>query len=155
VTSGNDPLVQRPRIVVAEDSCYLRDLIALVLAHRGFDVVATSDGEAALASILSEGADGLVSDLSMPRLDGLALCRVLRALRAYTMLPIVVFTGAERDDARLGLLNDMTPLQIVAKPMGLHGIAPALRRMLATESPRPVLHAGAAGPGSSPRSAGI
>jgi two-component system chemotaxis response regulator CheY len=155
VTSGIDPFVKRPRIVVAEDSCYLRDLIALVLAHRGFDVVATCDGEEALASILSEGADGLVSDQSMPRLDGLALCRVLRALRAYTMLPIVVFTGVDRDDARLGLLNDMIPMQILAKPMGLHGIAPALHRMLATATLRPVLHADAAGQESSPRSAGM
>jgi two-component system response regulator MprA len=153
--SGNDSHVQRPRIVVAEDNEALRDLIALVLEHRGFDVVATSDGEAALASILAEGANGLVSDLTMPRLDGLALCRVLRALRAYTALPIVVFTGVDRDDPRLRPLHNMNELQILAKPMGLQGIAPALHRMLGSENRRTALHAVSSGSVDFRRAAGM
>jgi hypothetical protein len=46
-----------PRIVAADDSVAMRELIALMLRSRGFDVVVASDGETALAAILSDGAD--------------------------------------------------------------------------------------------------
>jgi CheY-like chemotaxis protein len=72
-----------------------------MLRSRGFDVVAASNGDAALAAILSDGADGLVSDFQMPDLNGLTLSRVLRGLREYAVLPMVVFTGLGEADPRL------------------------------------------------------
>lgn len=122
----------RPRIVVADDSEDVRDLIALVLRLHGFDAVGAADGEEALGLVLSEGADGLVSDLDMTGFDGLRLCRVLRALRATTALPIVVFTGAGEGDPRLRPLREMAALRILRKPRGLHAIAPALIEMMPT-----------------------
>ena len=121
-----------PRIVVVDDSAYLQELIALTLRLQGFDVVVAVDGEAALATILSEGADGLVSDFHMPGLDGLSLCRVLRALRAYTALPIVVFTGVGDADPALLPLRDFDVLRVLHKPAGLREIAPALIEMMST-----------------------
>jgi DNA-binding response OmpR family regulator len=121
-----------PRIVVADDDVDLRELIAMMLRSRGFDVVVAPDGDAALAVILSDGADGLVSDFQMPGLDGLTLCRLLRALRAYTALPIVMFTGVGVGDPRLLPLHDINELRILHKPMGLREIAPALIEMIPT-----------------------
>jgi DNA-binding response OmpR family regulator len=121
-----------PRIVVADDSFELCGLVALMLRCRGFDVVVASDGDAGLAAILSDGADGLVSDFQMPGLDGLTLCRVLRGLRAYAALPIVIFTGLEDRDPRLVPLRDIGDLRILHKPMGLREIAPALIEMIPT-----------------------
>jgi CheY-like chemotaxis protein len=126
------PRLQPPRIVVAEDAEYMRDLVGLLLRHQGFEVVAVADGSAALESILAEGADGLVSDLDMPGLDGLTLTRVLRSLRASSALPIVVFTGVEAGDSRLATLREFSGLHILSKPMGLHDIAPLLHEALAT-----------------------
>jgi CheY-like chemotaxis protein len=123
---------EAPRIVAADDNVSVRELIALMLRSRGFDVVVASDGEAALAAILSDGADGLVSDVQMPGLDGLRLCRVLRGLRAYAALPIVVFTGLAEADPTLLSLRDISELRILHKPLGLHEIAPALREMIPT-----------------------
>jgi DNA-binding response OmpR family regulator len=121
-----------PRIVVTEDTRYLQDLIGLLLRLQGFETVGAADGEAALEMILSEGADGLVSDLEMPGLDGLRLCRVLRALRASAALPIVVFTGVDEDDVRLSPIREMDAVRILHKPQGLHDIAPALLAMMPT-----------------------
>jgi CheY-like chemotaxis protein len=59
-----------PRIVVADDNVHMREVIALMLRSHGFDVVVAPDGDAALVAILSDGADGLVSDFQMPGLDG-------------------------------------------------------------------------------------
>src|ERR1700693_98843 len=121
-----------PRIVVADDDVDLRELIAIMLRRRGFDVVVVSDGEAALAVILSDGADGLVSDFQMPGLDGLTLCRVLRGLGAYTVLPIVMFTGMEVADPRFLPLRGINELRILHKPLGLREIAPTLVEMIPT-----------------------
>jgi DNA-binding response OmpR family regulator len=120
----------RPRIVVADDSPYMRDLIALALGLHGLDAVGAVDGEAALAVILSEGADGLVSDLPMPGLDGLRLCRMLRALRASEGLPVVIFSGVGERDPRLQSLRELGDVRILHKPSGLQAIAPAFIEML-------------------------
>jgi CheY-like chemotaxis protein len=124
--------VPSPRIVVADDNLDLRELIALMLRSRGFDVVAASNGEAALAAIRCDGADGLVSDLQMPGLDGLTLSRVLRGVRAYAILPIVVFTAVDEADPRLIPLRAIHELRILHKPMGLREIASALTEMIPT-----------------------
>ena len=121
--------------MVADDDVDIRELIALMLRSRGFDVVVASDGDAALAAILSDGADGLVSDVQMPGLDGLTLCRVLRGLRAYTALPIVMFTDVGEEDPRLLPLRQMNELWILHKPMGLSTIVPALIEMIPTSLP--------------------
>lgn len=119
-----------PHVVVADDDVDMRELIALLLRSRGFDVVVASDGEAALTAILSGGADGLVSDFQMPGLDNLMLCRVLRSLRAYTALPIVVFTGLGEADPRLLPLRNINDLRILHKPLGLREITSALLEMI-------------------------
>jgi CheY-like chemotaxis protein len=66
----------------------------------------------------------------MPGLDGLTLCRVLRGLRAYAFLPIVVFTGVAENDPCLVPLRDMNEVRILYKPMGLREIVPALFEMM-------------------------
>lgn len=121
-----------PRVVVADDDIDIRELIALMLRGRGFEVIVASDGDAALAAILSDGADGFVSDFEMPGLDGLALCRVLRGLSAYTALPIVMFTGVGELDPRLLPLRQMNAIRVLHKPMGLRAILPALIEMMPT-----------------------
>lgn len=128
--------VPRPRIVVVDDDADTRDLVALMLGHCGFDVLGVADGEAVITSILSEGADGVVSDLQMRGLDGLALCRVLRALRASVALPIVVFTGVAEDDARVVALRDINDVEVLHKPLGLREIAPVLTAMLPMKATR-------------------
>ena len=121
-----------PRIVVADDHVDTRELIATMLSTRGFDVVAAPSGDAALSVILSDGADGLVSDFQMPGRDGLTLCRVLRGLRAYAALPIVIFTGVQKSDPRLLPLRAINDVRILSKPMGFREITPALMEMIPT-----------------------
>jgi DNA-binding response OmpR family regulator len=117
---------------VVDDDIDMRELIALTLRHRGFDVVAVADGTAAMATIVSEGADALVTDLQMPGYDGLTLCRSLRALRASPALPIVVFTGVGKNDARLEVLCHMNDIRVLHKPKGLGQIAHALMELTPT-----------------------
>jgi two-component system response regulator RegX3 len=88
------------RILVVEDERVLREGLVDLLAGDGHQVVASSDGGDALAQGLGEAFDLVVLDVMLPRVDGLSVCRRLRA--AWPGLPILFLTarGAEDDKLR-------------------------------------------------------
>ncbi len=89
-------------ILVAEDQADIRDLIVLNLQHAGYEVQAVADGTAALASQAERASDLLVLDLMMPGLDGLEVCKALRARGRAT--PILMLTAKSTElDRVLGL----------------------------------------------------
>lgn len=85
-------------VVLAEDSISTREVLRVLLEGQGFRVRVASDGEEALARVEERPPDVLVTDLNMPRRDGLALTRELRRRGATAKLPIVVLTS--QDDAQ-------------------------------------------------------
>ena len=89
-------------ILVAEDQVDIRDLIVLNLQQAGHAVTAVADGRAALASQLEQASDLLILDLMMPLLDGLDVCKALRARGHAT--PILMLTAKSTElDRVLGL----------------------------------------------------
>jgi DNA-binding response OmpR family regulator len=89
-------------ILVAEDQTDIRDLIVLNLRHAGYEVAAVADGAAALARQLAHASDLLILDLMMPGLDGLEVCKALRARGHST--PILMLTAKSTElDRVLGL----------------------------------------------------
>ena len=90
------------RILVAEDQADIRELIALNLRQAGYTVHAVADGQAALDSQLEAASDLLLLDLMMPLLDGLDVCKALRARGQAT--PILMLTAKSTElDRVLGL----------------------------------------------------
>jgi signal transduction histidine kinase len=87
---GPDALA--PLVLVAEDNPELRRFLGEVLATR-FRVRAVVDGEEALAAAAAEAPDLVVTDVSMPRIDGIELVRRLRATPATREIPILVVTA--------------------------------------------------------------
>jgi len=89
-------------ILVAEDQPDIRDLIALNLRQAGYDVTPVADGRAALDSQADRSSDLLILDLMMPGLDGLEVCKALRAKGRAT--PILMLTAKSTElDRVLGL----------------------------------------------------
>jgi DNA-binding response OmpR family regulator len=89
-------------ILVAEDQADIRDLIVLNLQTSGYQVRAVADGAAAVAQQLAQPADLLLLDLMMPGLDGLEVCKALRAKGQAT--PILMLTAKSTElDRVLGL----------------------------------------------------
>jgi DNA-binding response OmpR family regulator len=89
-------------ILVAEDQADIRDLIVLNLQQAGYAVTAVADGRSALASQLERASDLLLLDLMMPGLDGLEVCKALRARGRAT--PILMLTAKSTElDRVLGL----------------------------------------------------
>jgi two-component system chemotaxis sensor kinase CheA len=88
------------RVLVADDSLTTRTLERTLLEGAGYEVLTAADGEEALALLRAQGADLLVSDVEMPRLDGIGLTRAVRQSKRFASLPVVLVTGLHSDADR-------------------------------------------------------
>lgn len=87
-------------VVLAEDSLATREVLRVLLEEQGFRVRVAADGEEALQRVAEKAPDVLVSDVNMPRRDGLSLARALRARAETERLPIVLLTSQDDDATR-------------------------------------------------------
>jgi two-component system chemotaxis sensor kinase CheA len=94
------PVARRLEVVLAEDSLATREVLRLLLEEQGFRVRVAADGEEALERVRERAPDVLVSDVNMPRRDGLSLTRALRGHPATQRLPIVLLTSQDDEAAR-------------------------------------------------------
>jgi two-component system chemotaxis response regulator CheY len=81
------------RVLAVDDSKTMRDMIAFALRNAGFEVEAVEDGEAALGKLEAASFDLIITDLNMPKLDGLALIRNVRAMPQHRDIPIVILSS--------------------------------------------------------------
>jgi CheY-like chemotaxis protein len=89
-----------PSVLVVDDTAAARELERAVLAAGGYEVRTARDGEEALELLRAERPDLVVTDYDMPRLDGLGLCRAIRATPALASLPVLMVTANEDEDLR-------------------------------------------------------
>ncbi|MEW6535632.1 MAG: response regulator [Candidatus Auribacterota bacterium] len=83
------------KILVVDDSQTVRTLVSFILKSHGFEVQTAINGVDALEQIYRESFDLIVSDINMPKMDGLTLIKVLRLQEMYKELPIIVVTTEE------------------------------------------------------------
>ncbi len=92
------------KVVVIEDEPDILELIEYNLRREGFDVATAASGRAGLAAIEREKPDIVLLDLLLPGLDGLDVCRRLRAVESTRDLPVIMVTArGEESDVVLGL----------------------------------------------------
>ena len=89
------------RILVVDDHRANVEMMAGVLAGRGYSVSTANDGQEALERVRAERPDVLVCDILMPRMDGYEVCRRLRAAPETALLPIILVTSLEAHDERV------------------------------------------------------
>ncbi|MFQ5655543.1 MAG: response regulator [Planctomycetota bacterium] len=87
-------------ILTADDSISMRQMVTYTLQEGGFEVLEASDGEEALEIARVSKADLVISDLNMPKMDGITLIRELRALPAYRFVPILMLTTESGEDLK-------------------------------------------------------
>jgi two-component system sensor histidine kinase and response regulator WspE len=96
--------VARKRILVVDDSLTVRELERKLLLQRGYDVAVAVDGMDGWNALRSEHFDLLVSDIDMPRMDGIELVTLIRRDNRLQSLPIMVVSYKDREeDRRRGL----------------------------------------------------
>jgi len=103
--AARDRTLHKPRLLLADDSFTTRALERSVLEAAGFEVVAVANGAEALAELESGTAfDALVTDVTMPEVDGFALCRAVRESPRLQSLPVVLVTSlTSESDKKNGL----------------------------------------------------
>jgi two-component system, OmpR family, alkaline phosphatase synthesis response regulator PhoP len=96
--------MEKSRILVVDDEKDIRELLEYNLAREGYDVDCVATGEAALDAARSKKPDLVILDLMLPGIDGLEVCRTLKAAAATGSVPIVMLTAkGEEADVVTGL----------------------------------------------------
>jgi two-component system, chemotaxis family, chemotaxis protein CheY len=88
-------------ILTVDDSPSIRLMMQLTLTGEGYEVKQTTDGVEALEFARNHSADLVLTDINMPRMDGLTLIRELRLLPAYKCVPMLVLTTESGQDRKL------------------------------------------------------
>ena len=125
-------------ILIVDDDPHIRELLAFALGKAGMSVAEAVDGEDALAALARRMPDLMVLDINMPRLNGLDLCRRLRAEGgAGAALPILFLSSRDDEiDRIVGIeiggddyvVKPFSPREVVARVGAIlkRGTAPAL-----------------------------
>ncbi|MFC6023002.1 response regulator transcription factor [Plantactinospora solaniradicis] len=114
------------RILVAEDDPKQANLVRVYLEREGHSVLVVGDGRAALEQCRSRRPDLVILDVMMPVVDGLDVCRILRA---ESTLPILLLTArTTEDDVLLGL--DVGADDYLTKPYSPRELAARVRALL-------------------------
>ena len=118
-----------PRILLVDDEQPIQTLLSFPLQRDGYEVVQASDGAAALARFSEQPFDLVVLDLMLPRMDGLEVCKRLRA--DGSTVPIIMLTAkSEEIDKVLGL--ELGADDYITKPFSMREfrsrVKAALRR---------------------------
>jgi two-component system KDP operon response regulator KdpE len=129
----------RPRILVVDDEPQLTRVLRTGLTSRGYDVRAAADGLAGFETFSDWHPDLVITDLAMPNVDGLELCRRVRAI---SQVPIIVLSAKGEEKTKVEAL-DLGADDYVTKPFGidelLARVRASLRRATAQEKGEPEL----------------
>jgi two-component system OmpR family response regulator len=129
------------KILIADDDPHIREVLSFALGKAGMTIAEVGDGEAALAAVERDRPDLLVLDINMPRMDGLEVCR---RLRASGDLPILFLSSRDDEiDRVVGL--ELGADDYVVKPFSPREVVARVSAIL-KRGGRAVPEAGAKGP---------
>ncbi|TPQ24491.1 response regulator transcription factor [Methylomonas koyamae] len=114
-------------LLLVEDDPDIAGLLAANLREEGYDVDLAADGDAALAAIAGKHYDLLLLDIMLPGVDGLEICRRVRAGPVYT--PIIIVSSKSSDVQRVVGL-EMGADDYIVKPFALAEVVARVRALL-------------------------
>jgi two-component system chemotaxis response regulator CheY len=118
------------KVLTVDDSRTMRDMLRLALAGGGFDVVQAVDGEHGLEVLGENGADVIITDINMPKLDGFGFIERVRSDDTYRATPILVLT-TESDVDKRNLARDAGATGWMVKPFDPERLIATVRKVAA------------------------
>jgi two-component system, chemotaxis family, chemotaxis protein CheY len=88
-------------ILAVDDSASMRQMVRYTLEGAGYEVVQAADGIEALDFAKTRGVDLVLTDVNMPRMDGITLVKELRALEGYKFTPMLVLTTESGPETKM------------------------------------------------------
>jgi DNA-binding response OmpR family regulator len=121
--------MKQKKILVVEDEKDINELVSYNLKKQGFIPESAYNGAEALKKLKKGGFDLVILDLMLPEIDGLELCRILRADKALSSVPIIMLTArSEEIDRVLGL--EMGADDYVVKPFSTRELMARVKAVL-------------------------
>lgn len=115
------------RVLVVDDKVDMAEMIADDLSDRGYEAVAVSSGQAALAVLHAQRIDAIVTDLRMPGMDGFALVEASQGLDPSR--PVILMTAFSAIDSAMRAF-EVGAYQYLMKPFRLDALAQVLDKAL-------------------------
>jgi two-component system KDP operon response regulator KdpE len=132
-------MTEHKRILVVDDEPQITRVLRTSLSSQGYDIRVANDGETALEIMKDWTPDMVITDLAMPNMDGLELCR---RLRTTTQIPIIVLSVRGEEKSKVKAL-DAGADDYVTKPFGMGELSARvranLRRTAAPQNDEPSL----------------
>ena len=134
-------------VLVVEDQPDVRAYVRRHVEKAGYRVIEAADGEAGLEAVRAWLPDLVVSDVMMPRLDGLGLCRALKANPATEFVPVVLLTAKAAPEDRLDGIRELADAYLTKPFAPDELVATIAARIAVRQRLRERLRAGGAAPG--------
>jgi len=125
------PSLVSARVLIVDDDPVVRDVVGSMLRSANLTAREVEDGEAALAALVEEPFDLVITDLSMPDLSGLELAREVRA--RWPRVPILLLTGWAESPETTGVNLELVD-SVLTKPISMSAL---LRQVTAALAPNP------------------
>jgi two-component system, chemotaxis family, chemotaxis protein CheY len=117
-------------VMIVDDSASLRQVVRMALSGAGYQVMEAGDGQDALDKLNGNKVHLVISDVNMPRMDGITFVKTLKQRPEYRFLPVIMLTteaGATRKDegraagAKAWMVKPFQPAQMLAAVSKLLG----------------------------------
>ncbi len=117
------------RVFVVDDDPVVCRLARFILERAGYEVRLLQDGQEALEALEQSAPDILITDLMMPRMDGMTLLRHIRANVRWVALPVVVFTARGGENDRR-LAEEAGASHFLTKPFSSAQLLDAIKQLV-------------------------
>jgi two-component system alkaline phosphatase synthesis response regulator PhoP len=129
--------VDMTRVLVVEDDRDIAELVGRYLERAGYTVELLSSGRQALTAIAERPPDLLILDLMLPQVDGLEICRAIRANERTATTPVIMLTARGEEAERIVGL-EMGADDYIAKPFSPNELVARVRALLRRSGRHPV-----------------
>lgn len=120
-------LITPPNLLITDDDVAFRETLRSVFAPRGFNTLTARDGAEALEIVWQQSVHVLLTDMHMPRLDGL---ETIRRIRERQLILPCILLSAGLDDGLMEKARDLQTFTVLRKPVRFAELTEAVRQAL-------------------------